>query len=140
MKRSMEKAVELGPKVEKLSAEAAQLLRDRKSAEALPKQQEALKLLKEIAEPLAQAESQAGSESNKTRTSRIRIASRIKKQQDQKTTGPEAGSEATAARATRKQQAEAAIRQVQERQQKRQEMEKQLQQYMSRPGKVDKDW
>ena len=52
LKRSMEKAVELGPKVEKLSGEAVQLLRDRKPAEALPKQQEALKLLKEIAEPL----------------------------------------------------------------------------------------
>jgi Ca-activated chloride channel family protein len=52
LRRSLEKAVKLGPKVEKLSDEAARSLQQRNAAEASPKQQEALKLLEEIAEPL----------------------------------------------------------------------------------------
>jgi hypothetical protein len=137
MQRSMEKAVELGPKVETLAREAAQRLRDRKPAEASPKQQEALKLLKEIAEPLPKQKpppQQNPKDQNKQNQNKQDQNKQDPKQQNQKQQEQKQQQEDS------QQQAEAAIRQVQERQQKRQEMGKQLQQYLSRPGKVEKDW
>ena len=132
LKQSMEKAVQLAPKVEKLSGDAAQLLRDRKPAEALPKQQEALKLLKEIAEPLPKQKPEQNQDQDKPDQDKQEQKQQQKdqKQPDQKEQQQEAS----------QQQAESAIRQVQERQQQRQEREKQLQRYLSRPGKVEKDW
>ena len=116
----MEKAVELGPKVEKLSGEAVQLLRDRKPAEALPKQQEALKLLKEIAEPLPkqdqkqdqdkQNQNQTAIRTSKTRSSRTSPTRNSNPKPDQKEQKQNEQREAA------QQQAEAQIRQVQERQ------------------------
>ncbi len=48
MKEALQMGVELAPRVEQLAREAANLLSQEKPAEALPKQQEALKLLKEM--------------------------------------------------------------------------------------------
>ena len=143
LKRSMEKAVELGPKVEKLSGEAVQLLRDRKPAEALPKQQEALKLLKEIAEPLPKQDQKQ--QKNKQDQNKPDQNKQDKKQQDkqdkkQQPKPDQKEQKQNEQREAAQQQAESQVRQVQERQQKRQEMEKKLQQYLTRPGKVDKDW
>ena len=137
MQRSMKKAVELGPKVEKLSCDAAQFLRDRKSKEALPKQQDALKLLKEIAEPLPKQNpppEQNSKDQNKQNQNKQNQKQQDQKQRDQQQDQKQQQQEES------QQQAEAAIRQVQERQQQRQEMGKKLQQSMSRPGNVEKDW
>jgi len=133
LRQSMEKAIELGPKVEKLSGEAVELLRDRKPAEALPKQQEALRLLKEIAEPLPKQnppQDQKQQDQNKQERNKQEQGKQDQKQPDPKEQQQEAS----------QQQAEAAIRQVEDRQQQRKEMEKQLQRYLSRPGNVEKDW
>ena len=136
LKRSMEKAVELGPKVEKLSGEAAQRLRDHKPAEALPKQQEALKLLKEIAEPLPKQNPQQDeskqdqNKQDKDKDQKQQQSKQDQKQQDQKQEQQD----------NARQQAEASIRQVEQRQEQRKDMEKQLQRYLSRPGNVEKDW
>ena len=143
LKRSMEKAVELGPKVEKLSGEAVQLFRDRKPAEALPKQQEALKLLKEIAEPLPKQDQKQ--DQNQEKQNQPDQDKQDKKQQDkpdekQQPKSDQKEQKQDEQREAAQQQAEAEIRQVQERQQKRQEMEKQLQRYLIKPGNVDKDW
>ena len=54
LRESMKRAVELGPRVMTLTAGAAKDLDRDQPALALPKQQEALKLLKKIAEPLKQ--------------------------------------------------------------------------------------
>ena len=135
LKRSMEKAVELGPKVEKLSAEAAGLLRDRKLAEALPRQQEALRLLKEIAEPLPKQNQPQQNQEDPKNQDQDQQDQKQPPKQDQKQTDAKQKQEQAS-----QQQTEAAIRQVQERQQKRQEMEKQLQRYQASPGRVDKDW
>ena len=129
------KAVELAPKVEKLSGEAAGLLRDRKPAAALPKQQEALKLLKEIAEPLPKQGQQQPNEEDQKKQDQDKQDQRQEANQDQKQPDPKQQRQDAS-----RQQTEAAIRQVQERQQKRQELEKRLRRYMSSPGKVDKDW
>ena len=136
LKRSMERAVELAPKVEKLSGEAAVLLRDRKPDEALPKQQEALKLLKEIAQPLPkQGQQQEPNEEKQKKQDQDKRDQKQEANRDQKQPDPKQQQQEAS-----QQQTEAAIRQVQERQQKRQEMEKQLRRYQSSPGKVDKDW
>ncbi len=159
LKRSMEKAVELGPKVEKLSGEAAQLLRDRKPAEAFPKQQEALKLLKEIAEPLPKQDQkqdqgkqdqdkqdQGKQDQDKQDQNKQDQKQKDKKQQDkpdEKKQQPKPDpkeQEQNERREAAQQQAETQVRQVQERQQKRQDMEKKLQRILIRPGAVDKDW
>lgn len=52
MKKSMEKAVALGPQVHDLAVEAAAFLQEEDGASALPPEEEALRLLKEIAEDL----------------------------------------------------------------------------------------
>ncbi|MBN1910527.1 MAG: hypothetical protein JW818_12355 [Pirellulales bacterium] len=54
LRKSMEKAIELGPKIHELTAAAARDLDEERPDEALPKQEEALRLLREIAEPLKQ--------------------------------------------------------------------------------------
>jgi hypothetical protein len=136
LEKSMHKAVELAPKVERLSARAAQLLRDRKPAEALPNEQEALKLLKEIADPLPKQGRQPEQDQKKENPqNRDKPDQKPSPKPDQKP--PD---EKQQQQEARQQQTEAAIRQVQERQQKRREMEKQLERYLSSPGKVDKDW
>jgi len=146
LKKSLEKAIELGPKVEKLSGEAVQLLRDRKSAEALPKQQEALKLLKDIAEPLPkQNPKQDQNQHNQDKPNQDKQDKHDKNQQEkpddkQQPKQDPKQQKQNDEREAAQQQAEAQIRQVQERQQKRQEAEKQLQRYLLRSGKVDKDW
>ena len=48
LKEALQLGVQSAPKVEQLAQDAAQLLEDDKPAEALPKQQEALKLLKDM--------------------------------------------------------------------------------------------
>ncbi len=65
IRQSLEKAVELGPKVKTLTDEAATHLQEAKPAEALPKQEEALKLLKEIADPLPKQDQQQQGEQQK---------------------------------------------------------------------------
>jgi len=54
LRKSMELAVKLGPEVQRLVARAAADLDGQRAADALPKQREALRLLKKIAEPLKQ--------------------------------------------------------------------------------------
>ena len=137
LKKSMEKAVELAPKVEKLSGEAAELLRDCKQVEALPKQQEALKLLKEIAEPLPKQKPQ---KDDKKKDDNKQDQ---KQQQDKKDSKPDEKKQDEKKQQQQdpaQQKADSAIRQVQDRQQQRQEKEKQMQRYLLRSAKVDKDW
>ncbi len=58
LRRAMELAVQYGPEIESAAAEAAQLLSETKSADALPKQRRALELLREILKPLQQDDKQ----------------------------------------------------------------------------------
>lgn len=136
VKKSMEKAVELGPEVNRLTTEAAADLGDSKPAEALPKQQQALKLLKEIADPLPkQDQQQQGDEQQED------------SQQDQQEQNPSDNNQQDQQKRPQQQprdlsqqQAEAVLRKVRERSRERRELEKQLQQYLARPGMVERDW
>ena len=160
IKRSMEKAVEAAPVVEKLSSEAAGLLRERKPEEALPKQQEALKLLEEIAKllpkqkPEDQKKDQDKQDQQKQDQDKQDQKDKDQEKKDQEKKDQqkqdqdkkdqkkqdEKQQEKPKPKDASQQQAEAALRQVQDRQQQRQEKEKALQRYLTRPGNVEKDW
>jgi hypothetical protein len=148
LKKSMKKAEELGPKIESLVAKAVDHLEAKKASDARPKQEEALKLLKEIAEPLAdqdqkqkqdQKQDQKKDQDDKKKQDEKKDQQQKQdekkdqdqKQQQQQQPKPEEMS---------KEQAEALLRQVRQRQQDREQKEKQLQQFYFRPGKVEKDW
>ena len=133
LKQSMEKAVELGPKVQELTAEAADKLEEEKPDEALSKQEEALKLLKEIADPLPKQEQQDGQQGDQQQPKQ-------EQQRDQQQSGQQQDQQARRPQDLSKQQAEAVLRKARERQRERRELEKQLQQYLYRPGTVEKDW
>ena len=58
MKQSLEKAIELGPDVGKHSQSAVSHLEAEELASALPDQEEDIRLLKEIAEPISKQQEQ----------------------------------------------------------------------------------
>lgn len=146
LKQSLTKAVELGPRVHTLTREAAEHLKQEDVAQAYPAQQEALKLLKEIAESLPKQNPQQNPEQDKEQ----------QKQQDQQNQGGQKGKEDEQKDQQQKQdqqqeskdqprdisreQAESVLRKVRERERKHRENERALERATSRPGKVDKDW
>lgn len=133
MRKSMKKAIELGPKVEELSVHAAEHLQNKKFADARPPQEESLKLLKEIADPLAKEDSKDQDQKNQDQQNKDQKQDQ-QKQQDSPQPKPQPKPDANQERA------EAQMRQVDQRQRERKEAEKQLQQYFYRPEKVEKDW
>jgi len=144
LRRSMQLAITLAPKVQKLSNEATEALRDGHPKEALPKQQEALKLLKEIAEPLPkkppqEQPQQQPNEDQKQQDQQQQPQQGDQKKDDQQKQDQQQQSQPKPDQMPQ-QQAEAVLRQAQQRQQQRQQMEKQLQDRLYRPGPVEKDW
>jgi Ca-activated chloride channel family protein len=80
MKEALQVGIELSPKVEQLAQEAAELLSQEKPADALPKQQEALKLLKEMLPKEQQQEQQKKDQEKKDQQKK----NQDKKDQDKK--------------------------------------------------------
>jgi hypothetical protein len=180
LKESLQLGVELAPKVEQLAREAADLLSQEKAADALPKQQEALKLLKEMLPKQQQQEQQKKDQEKKDKKDQEKEEQnkkgeqkkdqekkdqekkaqekkeQEKKEQDQKQ--PEKvdqqkqekdknnnQNKESAAKPGQKQdmppeRAEELLRRVQSRQEQHKQMEKELQEYLYRPEKVEKDW
>lgn len=131
LKQSMEKAIELGPKVHELTDQSATHLEEEKPAEALPKQEEALKLLKEIADPLAKQDQQQQGDQDQDQGDQEKQnqeQSGDKERQDRQRRDPS------------RSQAEAVLKKARERQRERRDLEKQLQQHVYRRGAVEKDW
>jgi hypothetical protein len=138
LKQSMKKAVELGPRVHDLAVEAAKQLADKHAAAALPKQQEALKLLKETAEPLPKQKQQ---QQQKDQGQKKRGDQKKNQQQsDQGRKQKEGKQEKSKPQDLSRRRAEAVIRKVRQRQRERRELTKQLQRQIYRPGAVEKDW
>jgi hypothetical protein len=136
LKQSMEKAVELGPKVHDLANEAAEQLAGKKPAEALPKQEEALKLLKQIAEPLPkQNQEQQPQQQQKQNQDQ-----RGDQKQNQQKSSQDQKQDSRQPQDLSKRQAEAVLRKVRQRQRDRREQEKQIERQIYRPGAVEKDW
>jgi hypothetical protein len=135
IKQSLQKAVELGSKVHEAAADAAARLDDKKPALALPAQEESLKLLKEIADPLPKQDQQQGDDQKDQKQDNQ------SQQQQQQQQGQQQGQpQDQQPRDLSEQQAEAVMRKVRERQRERDEMQKQLQRFLSRPGEVERDW
>jgi len=133
LKQSMEEAVELGPKVFELTDQSATHLDEEKPAEALPKQEEALKLLKEIADPLPKQDQQQQGDQQQDQEENDQ-----EKKQNQEQSGEK--QQDRQPREASQREAEAVLKKVRERQRDRRDLEKQLQQHIYRRGAVEKDW
>ena len=144
LKKSMKKALELGPKVEQLVAKAVDHLEAKKASDARPKQEEALKLLKEIAEPLADKDQKQKQDQkqdqNKDQDEKKKQDEKKDQQQKQDEKKDQDQKQQPKPEEMSKEQAEALLRQVRQRQQDRDKKEKELRQFYFRPGKVEKDW
>ena len=135
LKRSMQKAVELCPTIRSLTSEAAQSLKAHKPGEALPKQDHALKLLRQIADELPKEKPQQNQQGQGKQQDQ-----QPKDQPAQQDRGAQAKVQPREPKDLSQQQAEATLRRARERQRKRQEMEKQLREAIYRPEPVEKDW
>lgn len=143
MKASLEKAIELGPKVEEHSRSAADGLQAAELARALPDQQEALKLLREIAEPLKKDDQQQGDDQQNQdqqnddgdqgdqnqQNDQQQDKSDQQKQQEQQQQGQ-----------SQRERAMSALRRAREREREHRDLQKQLQQLIGGRIRVDRDW
>ena len=148
LKESMEKAVEVCPQVATLTGEAADLLENRKPGEALPKQEEALKLLQEITEPIRkqqEEEQKEREEQQQNEDQQPEDQPQDEPDQDQENQEREEqqrqGSRQDEKRRQMSQkQIQALLENMRERKRKRDEALKQLRAVMGGRSKVDKDW
>ena len=127
MKESLQKAIELGPQLEEHSQTAADRLTEQDSAAALPEQQRALELLREIAQSLQQQQQdnqqiQDGKQENENSQ---------QQQQQQQQPSPEQSPQ---------EQAMSVLRRVRERERRHREMQKQLQHIIGGRIPVNRDW
>ena len=134
LSQSLRKAVELAPKVQQLAREAAEHLGGKDVQRALPKQQEALRLLKEIAQSLPKQQPQNQDQQNEQQKPEEGAE---KPQQNESASDPQQQNQQQ--RDLSQRQAEAVLQKVRERERRHQELRKQLWGRLP-PGKVDKDW
>lgn len=136
LKKTFEKAVELCPQVHTLTADAAAALKKQRAAAAAPKQEKALKLLREIAEQLPKEDPQDDKQKKDQKQEDKQSPGRVPQQQKSDAQKQQQDRQKSASR----EQAEATLRKARERERKRQELEKQLLQGIYRPMPVEKDW
>lgn len=145
MKASLEKAIELAPKAEEHALAAAGSLEDTELAKALPDQQQALKLLREIAEPLKKDNQQQGDDqqdqdqkndegdkgdqNQQSQNDQQQNKSDQQKKQDQQQKGQ-----------SQRERAMSALRRAREREREHRDLQKQLQQLIGGRIRVDRDW
>ncbi len=134
LKASMNKAIKLGPQVEKLAGDAAARLQDEKIAEALPKQEQALKLLKEIAGPLPKQKQSGKGDDKQNRNGRK------KDEQQQLSEDGQQKKQKQSSQDLSREQAQSVLRRAREREHKHRDMQNNMQRFLARPMKVDKDW
>jgi hypothetical protein len=131
MRKALEKAIELSPRIGELAGEAAESLRAEDAAAALPKEEEALKLLKEIAESMPkQDQDQQGDQNQEQQNQEQKNQEQEQQQQQQE----------QQQRQERKLSREEAERLLQKAKEQEKEYRKKAAQPLGHPGKVDKDW
>jgi len=169
MEEALQAGIELAPKVAELSRAAADDLDAARPADALPRQQEALELLKKMLPKQEQQQNdrnqqdqnknqqqnqkdqekkdQEKKEQDKDKKEQEKQDQEKKEQEkkdkekkDQEKQDQDEKSAAPKGEDFSKQQIEAALRRVRQRQQERKEQEKALLRELYRPDKVDKDW
>ncbi|HEY4759443.1 MAG TPA: hypothetical protein VIH42_02565 [Thermoguttaceae bacterium] len=167
LKEALQMGITSAPKVEKLAEEAAALLEEDKRQEALPKQQEALKLLKEMLPKLQQQQQdnqnqeqqdQKNKDQNKKDQNKQTQNDKDKKDQDKQNQQNQQGQnkqdqqkkdaeknqqqqqQAQKQRDPSKEQADAVLSRARQRREQYREMEKAIEGYLYRPEKLEKDW
>ena len=138
LKVALEKAVQTGPAIEQLAVEAAADLGNEDLESALPKQEEVLKLLKEIAETLPKQEQNEQDQQNQQDQGEGQ--QQENKQQDQQPSNQESQQPGQPEQDVSEQQAEALMRKVRERERDYRQQKKQLRGLLGGGAKVDKDW
>lgn len=127
MKRAMEKAIELSPRIEELTREAAESLDQEDAGTALPSEEEALKLLKEIAEEMPkQDQQQQGQDQQEQQPQDDQQDQQQQQQQQQQREKP-----------LTQQEAENLLQKAKEQEK---EYRKKTARPVAAPGSVDKDW
>lgn len=152
--KSMELAIELGPEAEEHSRAADVALTSQDVEKATPEQQETLRILKEIAEPLKQDQQdeqdqqQQNDDQNQQGDQDQQQEDQQKNEQDQQGKSeeqkPESGKDPQQQEAdqqeSKKQQAESTLRQARERERERRERDKKMREILMQGFKVEKDW
>lgn len=138
LKVALEKAVQTGPAIEQLAVEAAADLENEDLESALPKQEEVLKLLKEIAETLPKQEQNEQDQQNQQDQGEGQ--QQENKQQDQQPSNQDSQQPKQPEQNVSEQQAEALMRKVRERERDYRQQKKQLRGLLGGGAKVDKDW
>jgi len=144
MKKSLEKAIELSPQIEQLSSSAAGELGKSNLAAALPNQQQAEKLLREIAEPIAQENQQQGDRSqegeNNQNQDQQQQQDGQQQQADSQDQRPQDSEQEQPQGQTPQERAESVLRRARQREREHRDLEKQLQQRIGGGARVDRDW
>jgi len=140
MKKSLQKGVELGPDVEKHSSAATNHLRGEEAALALPDQQEALRLLKEIAEPLSKQDQQNKDQQKNDDKNNEKQKQQKKQDQQQKKQKDQQKQKQKEKQKPSQQQARSVLRRARERERKHRDLQKQLQRILGGRIRVDRDW
>ena len=135
LRASLEKAVELSPRIVDHSEAAAGSLGQADVPKALPDQQEALKLLREIAEPLAQQNEQ---QQDQQQEDEQQDDGNEQNQQQQQQPNPE--EEQQREEQSAQQRAESVLRRARQREREHRDLEKQLRQLIGGRVPVDRDW
>jgi hypothetical protein len=150
LRQSMENAVQLAPRVANLTAAAAEQLDNNQPGEALPQQEEALRLLREIAKPLREQrqqeqqnkdnQEQQERQQQQEQQKKDRNQEQEKKQDEQQQRHGNQQQERLQRQPMSEEQLQALIENVRERKRKRDEELKRIRAAVARPAGVDKDW
>jgi Ca-activated chloride channel family protein len=133
LRPALEKAVELGPKIPPLTQQAAEDLQKQQPDAALPNQQAALELFREIADLLPKQPPQQGQSPDQQQDPND-PSQQPQNQQSQSGENPPQPQNLS------QQQAEALMRKVRERERQYREKQQELQQFRRGATAVDKDW
>ncbi|MCH2201121.1 MAG: hypothetical protein MK102_04070 [Fuerstiella sp.] len=135
---SLRKAIDLGPQVEQHSVTAEEHLSSAAVDQALPEQQEALRLLKEIAQPIADQNSkdqqQGDQNQNENHDQQQDSPDKDQSQQNQQNERHEQQ------RKLSRQQAESVLRRAREREREHRDRKKELRKILGGIIAVDRDW
>ena len=151
MKESLERAQELGPLAEQRSASAAGHLREEALPAALPDQQETLRLLREIAEPLSKQDQQQDNSSRddqdkrkgdqqEPEQSQQQDQQNRESPQDQQPPPQPRSADASSSQESREQAAMSVLQRAREREREHRELQKELRRRMGIVVEVEKDW
>ena len=137
---SMKKAIELGPQAQRSAQEAGKHLMQQETEQAFPKQEQALKLLKEIREPLPKqdpSDQQQGDQNKQDQQDRQDEQQKQDASDQQKDRGQQ---KQPSPKQLSRQQAMSVLRRARERERKHRQAQKQLQRFLNSPIHVDRDW